>query len=210
MQPVLGSTVTRSSGIFERQAVGLQIARGVASPARPAEPHSRATEHPSPRSAGDRCCVQRLSDSIWDGSGLPAHRGPKCHPLSASGICTSALDHIRAFPGQRIENDHRNSACSSGCRIDFAGNVVQRIGVASLGGPAHHVVILLRILIDHADARSRREIVKLIEEHLLPRFVELVAGIGCARRAMPARNISPRSASILRSRACCACDWPGW
>ena len=76
--------------------------------------------------------------------------------------------------------------------------------------PAHHVVILLRILIDDADARSCRQIMELVEQHLLPILRNLIAGILLAIRATPATTTSPRSLPALRCGACWACDWPAW
>src|SRR6185437_13569923 len=47
-----------------------------------------------------------------------------------------------------------------------------------IGGPANLVVVFLSFLVDCADARASGEIVKLIEEDMLPCVVELFGGIG--------------------------------
>ena len=71
----------------------------------------------------------------------------------------------RPLPSQRVVNEHRNPIALSVnvFRDSFkspTGNLIRR--------PAHYIVILLRILIDHANPRPRRQIVELIKEHLLP------------------------------------------
>ena len=54
----------------------------------------------------------------------------------------------------------------------------RRLAGRRVRGEADHVVVLLRILVDDADARSRGEVVELVEEHFLPGFIELRSGVG--------------------------------
>ena len=82
------------------------------------------------------------------------------------------LDHVGALPGQRIEHQHPH-ALAAALRIDVAGDGCGSLAGGRVRGKADHVVVLLRVLINDADARSRGQIVELVEEHFLPGLVEL-------------------------------------
>ena len=113
---------------------------------------------------------------------------------------------------------HRPSAPSpAGCRpqLEFPGARCVVVSLFAQPSPAPRskshsstsrttVVVLLRILIDHADARPRRQIVELVEQHLLPILGQLRPPDISCRRATPATTTSPRSAPLLRlSRMLC-------
>src|SRR6516165_9265580 len=75
-----------------------------------------------------------------------------------------------SFPAQRIEDDNRfffrNS--SALCSVDCLGDCIERTARNLIRRPAHHVVVLLRILIDDSNPRTRSQVMELVEEHPLP------------------------------------------
>ena len=74
-------------------------------------------------------------------------------------------DLARALPAERVEDEHRNSL--AGC-VHVLGNRRERTRRDLVRRPVNDVVVLLRVLIDDADARTGSEIVELVEENFLP------------------------------------------
>ena len=81
------------------------------------------------------------------------------------------------FPTQRIEDHHRDRLFARLLGVYPVDHRAECICIDLIRRPPHHVVILLRILIDHADPGPRRQIVELIKQHLLPILRQLRARI---------------------------------
>jgi hypothetical protein len=119
--------------------------------------------------------------------------------------------HIgRAYPSQWIENDYRRTVgmVSSARCIDAFRHGRQRPTADLIRRPPHHIIILLRILIDHPNPRPRSQIVELVEQHLLPILRQVLFPDTHAHPATPAKPTSPHPALPLPRRAYSACGWP--
>ena len=93
------------------------------------------------------------------------------------------------LPSERIEDDDRNALLDA-C-IDLRGKGREGIAGNLVGRPVNLVIILLRFLVDDADAGPRREIMELVEQDMLPGTRQFFRGIWLA--------IQPRQRGILLS-----------
>ena len=101
--------------------------------------------------------------------------------VNACWVCIGQL-HLdghgsRAAPAEWIEDHDRNGIRSLYLRVNSFGDGLQRFRGDFIGGPADYVVVLLRVLIDDADAGAGGEVVELVEEHLLPVLGEFGGGV---------------------------------
>ena len=83
-------------------------------------------------------------------------------------------DVAGTFPSERVIHDDRN-AIARGVHALVEGSQCSRGNL--IGGPAHDVVVLLRVFIDDADAGAGSQIVELVEQNFLPVFCEFARGI---------------------------------
>ena len=102
-------------------------------------------------------------------------------------------DHYRSRPrpSKRIKYHERLAffALHPGRRVNSLGHLVQRPSRNLPRRHPHPVIILLRILINDADPRPRRQIVELVEQHLLPILVQLVRRILRAKQPRQRRKL---------------------
>ena len=186
MHPVLRIDHHAQRRVFERRPVTFRSLANGRFPAPRAAPRSPAKAHPAPRPADETCSSPHPSRAPPTAAPRPCESSTETSAVAA-GICTSTV----TFPDRAHASGLKTSTgtpcgtCVSMCAATvfsaFARNLIRR--------PAHLVVILLRVLVDHADARSRRQIVKLVERDLLPGLGQLIARIRI--------SIQPRQRRIL-------------
>ena len=92
-------------------------------------------------------CVAASLERTWNGSGLPCASSTEMPFFAVRGHLHVELDQIRSLPGQRIDDHHGNAAELADFGVDCADAIVRkRMAGGLVGGPADHVVILLRVL----------------------------------------------------------------
>ena len=91
----------------------------------------------------------------------------------------------------------------------IAGDGTGSLQRGSIRGKANHVVILLRVLINDADARARREIVELVKENLFPRFIELSGRVRCSAQPRQRRPLLGVQHLFFALAHIALMGWPG-
>ena len=97
------------------------------------------------------------------------------------GEADAGVNLARALPAEGVvDDDGLAFALSTDGGVDVVGDEAEGAGADFVGGPADDVVVLLRVLVDDADAGAGSEVVELVEEDLLPVFGDFRGGIGLA------------------------------
>jgi hypothetical protein len=89
------------------------------------------------------------------------------------------LDHFRSRPGERIENHDRHTIT---LRVDVSQNLVERTICYLTRRTSNLLQIALGIEIVHCDAGARHNIVKVIEQQILPGEFELILRVRAPKK----------------------------